>query len=308
MMGMSGNPPRDRHTTVLMNSPWSPYGRPASERRFVPHSTSSIFGVVAPTEKRKAPSATSGSARTVERRREEPRGRRCRRAGRAARPECPRPTRRVRPAPRRVPPRSSGASAGSALEHAAPKRGDLHRRVPAAAVDHEAVGVSASTAASRAGSAPASFSAGTTTPSVEAARTRRGGPLPRPAGRSGGRRPPSRQHRGAIPARARRAVFSHHSLRESAFARYSAAGPGTTSPLSYAITTSWARSRAPSFIITRVTCVLAVAGLMKSSLGDLVVRQALRDEREHLALALGELRRARRGARVRTSGARRTRR
>src|ERR1019366_1443155 len=34
-----------------------------------------------------------------------------------------------------------------------------------------------------------------------------------------------------------------------------------TRPLWYAMTTSWARSRAPSFTMARLTCVLAVAGL-----------------------------------------------
>src|SRR5205823_1065034 len=37
--------------------------------------------------------------------------------------------------------------------------------------------------------------------------------------------------------------------------------PGRTRPDSYAITTSWARSRARSLPIARLTCVFAVAGL-----------------------------------------------
>ena len=36
-----------------------------------------------------------------------------------------------------------------------------------------------------------------------------------------------------------------------------------TRPASYANTTTWARSRAPSLVMARLTCVLAVAGLTR---------------------------------------------
>ncbi len=70
---------------------------------------------------------------------------------------------------------------------------------------------------------------------------------------------------------------------------------GRTRPDWYANTTSCARSRACSLTIARLTWVRAVAGLTTSSSGDLVVRQALRDERDDLALTIGEHVHRRRG-------------
>ena len=54
------------------------------------------------------------------------------------------------------------------------------------------------------------------------------------------------------------------------------------------MTTSCARSRAPSFAIAWLTWVRAVAGLRNSFGADLVVAQALSDQGQHLALALGQ--------------------
>ena len=60
--------------------------------------------------------------------------------------------------------------------------------------------------------------------------------------------------------------------------------------------------------MTRLTCVLAVAGLMKSSVAISALERPLRDEREHLALALGQLLDVEADARTDEPGAARTRR
>ena len=64
--------------------------------------------------------------------------------------------------------------------------------------------------------------------------------------------------------------------------------PGATRPDSYATTTRCTRSRAWSFAMMRDTCVFAVSGREHEPLGDLVVRQPLADELQHLALPVGE--------------------
>ena len=54
------------------------------------------------------------------------------------------------------------------------------------------------------------------------------------------------------------------------------------------MTTSWARSRAFSLVMMRLTWVLAVSGDRNRRAGDLVVGQALGDQRQHLALPFGQ--------------------
>ena len=65
--------------------------------------------------------------------------------------------------------------------------------------------------------------------------------------------------------------------------------PGATTPASYAIITSWARSRAWSLVSSRLTWVLAVAWDMNRVVGDLRVGQAVSHGREHLGLPWGQL-------------------
>ena len=65
--------------------------------------------------------------------------------------------------------------------------------------------------------------------------------------------------------------------------------PGTTRPVSYANTTSLARSRAWSLTIARLTWVFAVALLTTEKLGYLVVAEPERHQPHHLALAGGQL-------------------
>ena len=82
--------------------------------------------------------------------------------------------------------------------------------------------------------------------------------------------------------------------------------PGATSPASYAKTTSCARSRAPSLSIARLDVGACGGGGDHELLGDLVVGEPGADERDDLALALGQLAQAfeRRG--LRRVGRRRT--
>jgi hypothetical protein len=51
------------------------------------------------------------------------------------------------------------------------------------------------------------------------------------------------------------------------------------------MTTSWARSRARSLIMARLTWVRAVARLTTNRLGNLVVAQSLADQRQYFTLS-----------------------
>jgi hypothetical protein len=53
--------------------------------------------------------------------------------------------------------------------------------------------------------------------------------------------------------------------------------------------TAWIRSRSSSFIRIRLTCVLTVDSSTASAEAISRVREAARDQREHLPLAHGEL-------------------
>ena len=76
---------------------------------------------------------------------------------------------------------------------------------------------------------------------------------------------------------------------------------GVTRPDSYANTTSWARSRACSLVMARLTWVFAVSRADHHLGGDLVVRQPAGHQRRHLALAVGEQFPGRRRAPVRAA-------
>jgi hypothetical protein len=65
--------------------------------------------------------------------------------------------------------------------------------------------------------------------------------------------------------------------------------PAMTTPVSYARTTAWTRSRGSSLDRTRATCLDGRAGYHEL-VGDFAIGEATGDETEHLELALGELR------------------
>ena len=91
-------------------------------------------------------------------------------------------------------------------------------------------------------------------------------------------------------------------------ARGSAGGqaePGWTSPISYASTTAWTRSRSPSFISTFETWVLTVASPTTRASAISAFDIPAREQLEHLAFALGQLVERARGAAPTGAGSRR---